>query len=205
MATSTPKPPVWHLIASTASVCVELTVWVAPNRVAHASFRSSMSTATIVVAPANLAPAIAASPTPPQPNTATLSPRRTPPVLIAAPTPAITPQPSSPAAVAGASGSTLVHCPECTSVFSANAPMPSAADSSVPSVSVIFCAALWVAKQYCSSPLAHARHWPHTARQLRITKSPTATLVTPSPTAETTPAASWPSRNGYSSVMLPSR
>ena len=62
----------------------------------------------IVVAPASRAPAIAASPTPPQPNTATLSPRRTAPVLIAAPTPAITPQPSSPAAVAGVSGSTLV-------------------------------------------------------------------------------------------------
>ena len=39
----------------------------------------------------------AALPTPPQPITATESPRVTAPVLIAAPSPAITPQPSSPA------------------------------------------------------------------------------------------------------------
>ena len=88
---------------------------------------------------------------------------------MAAPIPAMTPQPSSPAAVGGAAGSTLVHCPECTSVFSANAPMPSAGDSSVPSASVIFCAALWVAKQYQGLPRAQARHCPQTARQLRIT------------------------------------
>src|ERR687897_2002691 len=157
MVTSAPKPPVAALTAATASVVVELTVWVAPNRLAQSSFRSSTSTATIVLAPASFAPAIAASPTPPQPNTATDSPRRTAPVLIAAPTPAITPQPSRPAAVAGASGSTLVHCPECTSVFSTNAPMPSAGLSSVPSARVIFCAALWVSKQYCSSPLRQAR------------------------------------------------
>ena len=93
-----------------------------------------MSTATIVAAPASAAPAIAASPTPPQPNTATESPRVTPPVLIAAPSPAITPQPSRPAAAAGADGSTFVHWPLCTSVLSAKAPIPSAGDSSVPSV-----------------------------------------------------------------------
>src|SRR3954447_18612380 len=184
MATSTPKPFVWPLIASTASVDLLLTVCVAPNCSAHASFRSSMSTAMIVVAPASFAPAIAASPTPPQPNTATDSPRRTAPVLMAAPTPAMTPQPSRPAAVAGACGSTLVHCPECTSVFSTNAPMPSAADSSVPSARVIFCAALCVLKQHQGLPAAQARHCPHPARQFRITKSPTATLVTPAPTAD---------------------
>jgi len=44
---------------------------------AHASFLSSMSTATIVVAPASTAPAIAPLPTPPHPNTATDDPRRT--------------------------------------------------------------------------------------------------------------------------------
>ena len=47
--------------------------------------------------------------------------------------------------------------------------MPSAGDSTVPSVSVIFCVALWVAKQYHGSPREHARHCPHTARQLRMT------------------------------------
>ena len=114
----------------------------------------------IVVAPASFAPAIAAMPTPPQPMTATDSPRLTSPVLMAAPMPAITPQPSSPTAAGSASSSTLVHCPAATRVFSANAPMPSAGDSSVPSSRVIFWVALAVLKQYCGWPLAHARHSP---------------------------------------------
>ena len=45
-----------------------------------------------------------------------------------------------------------------------------------PSASVIFWVALWVAKQYCGSPRLQARQSPQTARQLRITKSPGATL-----------------------------
>ncbi len=97
-----------------------------------------MSMPMIVAAPASRAPAIAASPTPPQPNTATDWPRVTPAVLIAAPSPAITPQPSRPATAGGADGSTFVHWPEATRVLSANAPMPSAGDSTVPSSSVIF-------------------------------------------------------------------
>ena len=72
--------------------------------------------------------------------------------------------------------STLVAWPAATSVFSANAPMPSAGESAVPSASVIFCVALCVAKQYHGRPRRHARHSPHTARQLRTTKSPGATL-----------------------------
>ena len=149
-----------------------------------------------VVAPARAAPAIAAVPTPPQPITATDSPRWTAPVLMAAPIPAMMPQPSSPAAAFCSSVTpvTLVHCPAATRVFSTKAPMPRAAESSVPSSRVIFWAALWVLKQYCSCPFLHARHSPHTARQLRMTLSPTATSVTPAPTAETTPVASWPSR-----------
>ena len=51
---------------------------------------------------------MAASPTPPQPMTATVSPRETLPVLSAAPRPAITPQPSSPATSGGAAG--LLGC-----------------------------------------------------------------------------------------------
>ena len=192
-------------MASTASSFAELTVWVAPKSLAQASFWSSMSTAMTVDAPASRAPAMAASPTPPHPKTATLSPRPTPPVLSAAPRPAMTPQPSRPAAVAGAAGSTFVHWPAATSVFSTNAPMPSAGLSTVPSASVIFWVALWVAKQYQGLPRRQLRHWPHTARQLRTTKSPGATSVTSSPTASTSPAASWPRRKGKSSLIPPSR
>ncbi len=72
--------------------------------------------------------------------------------------------------------------------------MPSAGDSVVPSSSVIFWLALWVSKQYHGRPRRHARQRPHTARQLRMTKSPGATSVTSGPTASTTPAASCPSR-----------
>ena len=182
---------------------------VAPIVLASSSFLSSMSTAMILDAPASTDPAIAAMPTPPHPMTATVEPRPTLPVLIAAPSPAITPHPSRPTAAARADGSTLVHCPAATRVFSAKAPMPSAGDSSVParspSANVIFCVALWVAKQYCGSPRLQARQSPHTARQLRTTKSPGATPVTSGPTASTTPAASWPSRNGNSSLIPPSR
>ena len=59
--------------------------------------------------------------------------------------------------------------------------------SGVPSASVIFCVALNVAKQYHGRPRRHARQVPHTARQLRITKSPGATSVTSGPTDSTTP------------------
>ena len=68
-----------------------------------------MSTAMIGLAPASAEPAIAATPTPPQPITATDLPRVTAPVLIAAPMPAITPQPSRPTAAGGPTGR-----PSCT-------------------------------------------------------------------------------------------
>src|SRR5699024_4910665 len=129
-------------------------------------------------------------PTPPQPITATDSPRLICPVLTADPTPAMTPQPSSPATAGSAEESTLVHWPSCTRVFSMNAPIPSAGLSSVPSASVIDVDALWVSKQYSSCPRLQARHSPQTARQLRTTKSPSATCVTFSPTVSTIPAAS---------------
>ena len=116
----------------------------------------------------------------------------------------MTPQPSRPTAAGSTSSSTLVHWPAATRVFSANAPMPRAGESSVPSSRVIFWVALAVLKQYCGWPLAQARHWPQTARQFRITRSPTATLSTPAPIFETTPVASWPSRYGKSLPMPPS-
>jgi hypothetical protein len=128
-----------------------------------------MSTAITCRAPASVAAAIAASPTPPQPNTATVSPRRIPAVLAAAPKPAITPQPSRPAASGRARESTFVHWPAATTVRSANAPMPRAGESGVPSASVIGWVALWVAKQYQGSPRRQARQSPHTARQFRTT------------------------------------
>src|SRR4051794_16434206 len=169
MHTSAPNPPVAALMAATGSSLDEFTVWVAPKSVAQANLRSSTSTPTITDAPASRAPAIAASPTPPQPNTTTESPRPTLPVFMAAPNPAMTPHPSSPATDGLAAGFTLVACPAATNVLAANAPMPRAGDSTVPSSNVIFWLALCVAKQYQGLPLRHARHWPHTARQFKTT------------------------------------
>ena len=120
-------------MASTGSTAAASTVWVAPKRRAHSSLRASMSTAMIVRAPARADAAMAASPTPPQPNTATVSPRPTPPVLTAAPKPAMTPQPIRPAASGRAAGSTFTAWPAATRVFSAKAPMPRAGESGVPS------------------------------------------------------------------------
>ncbi len=98
-----------------------------------------------------------------------------------------------------------MHCPAATSVSSLNAPIPRAGDSGVPSSNVIGWVALKVAKQYCGLPLRQARHVPHTARQLRITNAPGRTPRTSGPTASTSPAASWPSRNGKWSEIPPSR
>src|SRR5215469_10688220 len=85
MTTSAPLPPVSAWISATGSASCASITWVAPNWRAHSSFRGSTSTAMIVCAPARCAPSTAASPTPPQPMTATESPRVTAPVLIAAP------------------------------------------------------------------------------------------------------------------------
>ena len=79
---------------------------------------------------------MAASPTPPHPNTATESPRPTPPVFTAAPKPAMIPQPMSPAAAGLASAGTLTACPAATKVSSVKAPMPKAGDRGLPSGSV---------------------------------------------------------------------
>ncbi len=146
-------------------------------------------------APARAEAAMAASPTPPQPKTATVSPRVTPPVFTAAPKPAMTPQPMRPAAAGPAAGSTFTAWPAATRVSSVNAPMPRAGLSGVPS-RVIFWVALALSKQYHGRPRRHDRHVPQGARQAMTTKSPGATLATSSPTASTMPAASWPSRNG---------
>ena len=54
-----------------------------------------------------------------------------------------------------AAGSTFVHCPAATSVFSAKAPMPSAGRQRRRRRAVIFCVALWVAKQYQGRPRRH--------------------------------------------------
>ena len=137
----------------------------------------------IVRAPASRAAAIAALPTPPQPNTAI--------GVVALDAAGVgrgaeaghhaaaeqpgrgrdrrARRPSSPGPRRRASSPRTRRC-------------RARATSGVPSASVIFCVALCVLKQYQERPRRHARHSPHTARQLSTTKSPGATPVTSGPT-----------------------
>ena len=124
-----------------------LTVWVAPKPLAHSSFAASRSTAMIVRAPARRAPAMAASPTPPQPNTATESPRLHVAGVHRGTEAGHDAAAEQPGGLGAGPGSTCAHWPAATSVFSAKAPMPSAGESAVPS-RVIFWVALCEAKQY---------------------------------------------------------
>ena len=70
-------------------------------------------------APAKAAPLTADSPTPPQPITATVEPGSTLAALNTAPTPVITPQPTSAARSSGMSGSIFTIAFSCTSISSA--------------------------------------------------------------------------------------
>ena len=83
---------------------------------------SSTSTATIRFAYARRAPWMAASPTPPQPITATVAPAGTCAVLRTAPTPVKTPQPSRQARESGRAGSIFTTLFWLTSMYSAKLP-----------------------------------------------------------------------------------
>ncbi len=103
----------------------------APNRRAVACLASTGSTAAITDAPDSRAPWIAAMPTPPQPMTATLAPGSTRAVLITAPTPVITPHPTS-AAISNGTSSGILTAPSCgTVISSANAPQPAIPNAGV--------------------------------------------------------------------------
>ena len=78
-----------------------------------------MSIAMMRSAPASAAPLTAESPTPPQPITATVAPGSTLAALNTAPTPVITPQPTSAARSSGMSGSIFTIEFSCTSICSA--------------------------------------------------------------------------------------
>ena len=67
-------------------------------------------------------------PTPPQPKTTTDDPGRTLAVLIAAPTPVVTPQPISEATSNGTSSSILIAACDGTTISSANVPVPAKAE-----------------------------------------------------------------------------
>jgi len=119
-------------------------------------------------APAMRAPWITDRPTPPQPNTATLDPGCTLAVLNTAPTPVVTPQPTSAAHSNGILGSTLMRFSADTVAYSAIAPQPekmlsgspfASCTRGVPSSGVV--RALPCSRQSTGRPDTQKRHLPH--------------------------------------------
>ena len=120
--TSTPFGQI-SLIASSVSTSAALMKWVAPNWRASSSFRGLVSTAMIGTASARAAPWITLRPMPPTPITSTLWPWVTLARLNTAPTPVMTPQPSSDATSNGTSLLIGTAWRALTTVCSVKAPM----------------------------------------------------------------------------------
>ena len=102
-AKSTPPRPEIACTRATGSSFEASTACVAPNSSAHTSFCRLTSTAMIFPAPTMRAAWMVLSPTPPQPNTATLAPGGTLARLNTGPAPASTPQLTRQARSSGAS------------------------------------------------------------------------------------------------------
>ena len=207
MHTSAPKPPVTLRTASTGSSSAALTVWVAPKPRAHGQLPVVEVDADDRGGAGQPRPAMAASPTPPQPKTATVSPRPTSPVSMAAPRPAMTPQPSRPAtlgpdrgvhrrALPGRHQRLLGEGPdaqrgrELGAVGQRHLLRGVVGGEAVPGAAALAARpALAAHRPPVEDHEVAGRHVGHPRR----------------PTASTTPAASWPSRNGKSSLIPPSR
>jgi hypothetical protein len=124
--------------------------------------------AMIRSAPAMRAPWITESPTPPQPNTATDEPGATFAVLKTAPTPVVTPQPTSAAQSSGILGSILIRFSADTVAYSAIEPQPekmlsgsprASRTRGVPSSGVV--SAFPCSRQSTGRPETQKRHLPH--------------------------------------------
>jgi hypothetical protein len=205
-AWSTPPGASASTAAAGSTAPFAATAWVAPRARAIASFDSSRSTATISPAPASRAAATSCSPIPPQPTMQTASPTDTPAALRTAPTAVTTPQLRSAASHSGSSAGIGTADPAGTTQRSAKQETkmkcctgrPSGKRRrDVPSSSVP--ARPWSAatSHRLRRPALHARHSPHAGTKQNATGSPTATWVTPSPTASTSPAPSWPGTIGW--------
>src|SRR5215469_584059 len=196
---STP-PPVISLIASTGSTLEALITSVAPICLATSSLEESVSIAMTRSAPAMAAPLTAERPMPPQPNTATVEPAGTFAVLMTAPAPVMTPQPTSAATFSGMSSAIFTTAFSCTSNCSANddrlANWPTALpfqNSRCALPGGIFTSAL---EHRFGRPVVQYSHVPQNTERQVITRSPGLTYLTSLPTASTKAEDSWPSTTG---------
>ena len=140
----------------------------------------------------------------PVPKTTQVDPGSTRAVLSAAPIPVESPHAKSAARSSGASRSTLARAISGMTVHSANVdvPMkwrigsPSRERRVVPSGRKPWFCMSRIARQRFVRGLRQWMHSPHWGENSVTTWSPGSTSVTPSPTASTTPAPSWPSTVG---------
>src|SRR5258706_287958 len=119
-------------------------------------------------APAIARPWIAFSPTPPQPNTATVEPGSTLAVLNTAPTPVVTAQPTSAARSSGIFGSIFTTLSTESVAYSAITPQPEKMLSGLPSLSFVrgvpsggVTSALPCSMHSTGRPAEQKRHLPH--------------------------------------------
>src|SRR5262249_18829673 len=139
------------------------------------------------------------SPTPPQPNTATIDPGATRAVFNAAPTPVVTPQPIKAARSNGRSSRTRTMALLCTSIFSAYADKLANWLTVEPFHRSLGAASLGPPGRVdhrCVLPVRQYSHWPQNTDKQPMTWSPGLNSVTRGPTSSTTPAASWPRMAG---------
>lgn len=170
---------------------------VAPNFSAASRREATGSTAMIWEAPLSRAPWIAEIPTPPQPMTATDEPACTSAVLMAAPSPVVTPQPMSAAISNGTSSGMGTAHPAPTTTSSVKVPVPANPKTSPPGRLKLGVPAFMNPARHSSVwPRLQAGQIPQAGSQQSTTRSPWLRPVTPSPTSRISPAPSWPGTNG---------
>src|SRR5260370_24770310 len=133
----------------------------------------------------------------------TTSPALTWPTLITEPQPVVTPQVTSETHSSGMSGSTFASERSSATIHCEKVPVEATPPISIPSIlnrnppfASTPVARLAPRSHRLLWPVMHQRHLPHVGIQETPTWSPTATPVTPGPTASTTPAPSWPPTMG---------
>src|SRR3954451_20666552 len=177
-------PPVSSATAVGTSTVDPSSTCSAPNAAASSRAPGATSPAT-TRAPAATATWTADSPTPPQPCTATHSPGRTRPTPVTARNAVANRQPRLAAVANGiASGSAT----RLTSAASSTT--YSASDPQWVNPGWVWC------RHTCPAPSRHGPQRPQAQTKGTVTRSPTAQLRTPSPTAATVPANSCPGTCG---------
>src|SRR5699024_1775545 len=182
-----------------------------PNSFACFNFVSLISTATTLLAPAEIAPRSALSPIPPSPTTATVFPSFILAVLTTAPTPVITAQPKSASFSNGIFFSTFIKEFLETTAYSEKADTPTwwltlssfECNRMPPLINVPAVFDCAPGSHKAGRPSIHGPQCPQLGTNTQTIWSPASKSVTPSPTSATTPEASCPMAIGIGRGLLP--